>query len=313
MKQLCLILAIIALPTIGFSEFSGDTVNLYIDKRVEIKLAVQDYNELKTSKKQISAVEDFKKMLPAIAGQLSAETPELIIYTIGQDITVEPGDQVKTFLIKDGEISDSGYRDRAIILGEDFKIFITSTDISIISDMALNSCLEQVFATLPDKIRWSKSLFYECNDEKVTLLEDKNNEYDMLALTIGAGAGLVRTTWVPDLSVKIGLGLNHKGVAQGPYLSSNLIFDFDTENSVNLNTFLNLGYQWTMNKEEKNHDLLGFELGYLIAKKGDLFGENTIRIGFNWSLLKFVSVNPHLYISDNFKTAFPGVRIGFGF
>jgi hypothetical protein len=313
MKKLCLILALTALPAIGFCQFSGDSVTVYIDKRVEIKIAIPDYNELKTSKKEIEALEDFKTMLPALGAKLSPATPEFIESNGGGEFTIKSGDPTTTFLMMDGEITDTGIRDRATIHGDDFTIFITSSDISVITEMPVSSCLENVFAELPDKERWSKSLSYECNDGKVALLVDKNNEFDMLELAIGAGAGLVRSTWVPDLSLKIGLGLNYKGVAQGPYVSSNLLFDFDPEKSVNLNTFLNLGYQWTMNKKEKNHDMLGIELGYLIAKKGDLFGENTIKVGFNWSPIKLVSVNPHLYISDNFKTAFPGVRIGFGF
>jgi len=313
MKHLCLILAITALPVIGFCQYSDDSVTVYIDKRVEIKIAVHDNSKLKGSKKEILAVEQFEKMLPVLAVKLSPEKPELIQYTVGSEVTVEPGDPITSFLIKNGEISDTGFRDRAIIVGDDFKIFITCSDISVITEMPISTCLDNVFAELPERKRWPKTLSYECNDGKVTLLEDKNGETDMLELSLGAGAGLVRSAWIPDLSVKLGLGLNYKGVMRGPYLSSNMLFDLDPENSVNLNTFLNLGYQWTMNKKEKNHDMLGFEVGYLIAKQGDLFGKNTVKIGFNWSLLKFVSVNPHLYISDNFKTAFPGVRIGFGF
>ncbi len=313
MKKLCLILAVTALPAIGFCQFSGDSVTVYIDKRVEIKIAIRDYNELKTSKKEIEVLEDFKTMLSALGVKLSSETPEFIEYNGGGEFTIKPGDPTTTFLMLDGEISDTGTRDRAIIHGHDFTVFITSSDITVISEMPVSSCLENVFAELPEKNRWSKSLSYECNNGKVALLVDKNNEFDMLELAIGVGAGLVRSTWIPDLSMKLGLGLNHKGVAQGPYVSSNLLFDFDAENSVHLNTFLNLGYQWSMDKEANRRDLLGFELGYLIAKQGELFGENTVKVGFNWSPIKLVSVNPHLYISDNFKTAFPGVRISFGF
>jgi RNA polymerase sigma factor (sigma-70 family) len=42
--------------------------------------------------------------------------------------------------------------------------------------------------------------------------------------------------------------------------------------------------------------------------------ENTVKIGLNWSLFKgrSVFVSPQLYFSDNFKTIYPAVRIGFG-
>ena len=61
-------------------------------------------------------------------------------------------------------------------------------------------------------------------------------------------------------------------------------------------------------------DWLGIEAGYLISQEGNLFGDNTFKLGFNWSLVKgrSVFVSPQLYFTDNFNTVFPGVRIGIG-
>ena len=210
-------------------------------------------------------------------------------------------------------MSDTGFRDEPIISGEDFIVSLTTSDMATISSISSSTCIEQVKTILPDKIRWSKSIYYECIDGDIKLLEDKSNELDMLSLSLSTGATLVRSTWIPDLAIKIGLGLNKKGIMQGPFISSNLVFDFDSENKLNLNTFLNPGYTWTMNKTENRHDLMGVELGYLVSRNGDLFGEDTIKLGFNWSAVKLVSVNPHIYISDNFDAVFPAIRVGFGF
>jgi len=54
-------------------------------------------------------------------------------------------------------------------------------------------------------------------------------------------------------------------------------------------------------------------IGYLIAKQGNLFGENIVRVGMNWSPLKGVFVSLRLYITDNLRTVYPDIRIGFGF
>jgi hypothetical protein len=177
----------------------------------------------------------------------------------------------------------------------------------------LSGCLEKVITQLPEKIRWSRTLKYECINGVVTELESKNNEFDMLELQLGAGGGLVRDKWVADISFGVSLGLNHKGIPGGPYISSNMMFDFDVESNMSINTFLNVGYNWTLNKKSENPDMLGVDLGYLIVKQGDLFGENTFKLGFNWSPAKYVNVSPQLYVTDNFKQAFPGIRIGFGF
>lgn len=312
MKNLCLIFALSILPTLGFSQFIGDSVMVYIDNRVEIKVAVPDYFELKSSDKVTVALDAFKMLIPSMQDQLSSERADLVRIAENEGPTIEPGDPKIIYLMKDGEISNTGFRDKAILTGEDYEIFITTSDLSKISDMALSDCFEKAIALIPDKESWSKSLYYECIDGNMKLLEEKNNRFDMLSLGFGAGAGLVRTTWVPDLSFRIALGFDKKGVIRGPYVSTNLLFDFTEENKVNLNTFLNLGYEWTLNKHAEKPDMLGLELGYLVSKQGDLFGENTFKLGFNWSPVKNVYVNPHLYITDNFGQVFPGIRVGFG-
>ena len=144
-------------------------------------------------------------------------------------------------------------------------------------------------------------------------LEEKNNKIDFLELTLGAGAGLVNNTWVPDVSFGVGIGFDKKGVTRFPYISSNMLFDFDLEGSTYVNTFLNIGYGWDISRQPNKKEIVGVELGYLISQQGDLFGENTFKIGANWSPVKGVFVSPHLYVTDNFSTVYPGVRIGFGF
>ena len=83
---------------------------------------------------------------------------------------------------------------------------------------------------------------------------------------------------------------------------------------MNINTFLNAGFRWNLDKDEETPDWLGFEIGYLVGQEGNLFGDNTWKVGLNWSLIKgrSISVSPHLYMTDNFKTVYPGIRVGIG-
>lgn len=312
MKYLCLIFAISLLPTFGFGESIGDSVVIYIDNRVEINIALPEYSQLKTSQKVNETLTEFQSIMLQISMNLSAEKPEIIKYTADKKVTVSQGDPTEIYLLKKGKMSDTGFRDKAIISGDGYNITIIASDISTVTDMPLLDCLREVTAQLPRQRSWSKSLYYECIDGNVKLLEDKNNEWDMLELSAGAGANLVRTTWVPDLTLKAGLGFNKKGMLRNPYISSNMLFDFTSENQINLNTFLNLGYSWTVNRKADKNDLLGLELGYLISQQGDMFGDNTIKFGFNWSPAKHIQVSPHVYITDDFSKAFPGIRIGFG-
>ena len=317
MKQLCLILTISILPPPGFGQVVGDSIIVYVDNRVEIIVAVPDYIKLKSSDDVVTAMVDFQTLITEIVDQLSSGSPDLVKFSPGTSLTIEPGDPKYVFLMKDGELSNTGFRDHAIISGEGFQIFITASDLSKIADLSLSKCLEKVIAILPEKSNWSKSLYYECVDENVKELEDKskvNPPLDFLELSAGAGANLLKGKWVADLSIGLGLGFNRKGaLTYNPYVSANLVFDFDAASNTNINTFLNLGYRWNVNKKAEKPDMLGVELGYLIMKQGDLFGDNTFKLGFNWSPVKGVFISPQIYMTNNFKIVYPAIRIGIGF
>jgi len=288
-------------------------VIVYVDNRVEINVAVSDYQNLKSSDDVIKSLEKFRSLLPAIGRELSSREPVLVKIAKDGTLTIEPGDPKIIFLEKDGKMSNTGFRDRAVISGEDYQIIITTTDLSQISDLALDSCFEKVVQMLPKKTNWSRNLSYECINGQTSLIENKNNRADLLELHAGAGAGLIRGNWTTDVSLGIGLFFNKKGMMRGPQVSANMIFDFASEGNMNINTFLNLGYAWDLERKTDKANILGVELGYLISRQGDLFGENTFKFAVNWSPAKLVTVSPQLFVTDNFKQAFPGVRIGFGF
>lgn len=312
MKKLCLIFAISLLPLSGFCQFIGDTVIVYVENRVEIKVAVPDYKNIKTLDSVVFALNELKRNMPVLENQISAKTADLIKYSVGGSLTVEPGDPKIIYMNKKGEFSNTGFRDKAIISGERYKIIITTTDISKISELQLSKCFEKAIDKFPEKSPLSKSLYYECTNEGTVELKQKTNRMEFLELNLGTGVGLIKSSWVADLSFGLSLGLNYKGIHRAPYVSTNMIFDFDTESKLNINTFLNLGYQWEIRNKSEKRDFIGVELGYLISKQGDLFGKNTFKLGVNWSPAKFITVSPQLYITDNFKTAYPAIRIGFG-
>jgi len=317
MKQLCLILAISTLSNYLSSQSLGDSVIVYIDNRVELNVAVPDYITLKSTDKVASALEEFQQKLPDIEGQLSPAAPELVKFVVGGSITIEPGDPRYTYLITDGILRNTGYRDQVIITGDNFKILITTVDLATVAHLPLVACLEKVIMILPERTRMSKSLYYQCIDDQISELKDRhhaNGKIDFLELGLTAGAGLVKNNWVADLSFVAGLGLVQKGVTKyQPYMSTDLIFDFDESGDIDLNMFLNIGYRPNIVKDLKKSTFLGVDVGYLIVNQGALFDGTTFKLGVNWSPLKGVFVGPRLYATDNFKSIFPGIRIGFGF
>ena len=103
MKQLCLILIISILPTYLYSQVIGDSVIVYVDNRLELNVAIPDYAELKTSDSVIIALETFLRILPEVESQLSSSKAEIVRFSVGNSLTIEPGDPKLTYLIKDGE------------------------------------------------------------------------------------------------------------------------------------------------------------------------------------------------------------------
>lgn len=158
MKHLCLIFAIIILPSLASSQEVRDTVVVYIDNRIEIRIALEDYTELKTTDKIGQTLEDFSKLLPQFSAKLHADTPELVRYKVDSELTVAPGSPQQIYLVKEGDLSDTGIRDKAIIIDKDFQLMITTTDLMSIADMALASCMQHVGEAMAERTRWSKSL-----------------------------------------------------------------------------------------------------------------------------------------------------------
>ena len=316
MRQLCLFLASCWLFHTVNGQAIGDTIVIYIDSKVEMSIAVEDYEFLKNSNKESAAIEQFSQAIAAISDQLFGKTADLINYNAGGSLTIRPGDPTNFWIQKDGALSNTGVRDKAIITGSDFVITLVASDISLIRQLSLSDCIEKVKKNLPPQTKFSKTLYYHCVDGEIQEQSDRhkmNPPIDHLEINIGAGAGLVRNTWVPDLSFGIGIGFNKKGAVRYPYASTNFLFDFNPEGGANVNTFVNLGYGFNIGQGSKNGNRLGVELGYLVSRQGDLFDENTMKFGFSWSPVKAVYVNPHLYFTSDFKNAFPGIRIGFGF
>ena len=322
MKKVCLIILItLVVSGVKAQKFTGlgDTLVVYIDNQVEIKLSVADYSTFNENSEAYKILMSFQSVLPGISARLDSNTPDKVSFDGEDKLIVEPGDVKYQFLLDEEGIKDTGFRDVAILSNENTYVKITTTDLSKVSDMQLQKCFSEVIAKHPPQRNNSYTAVYACNEGEVTLLEDELSleaSLDMLGLTAGTGASLIKNRWAADLSAELFFSFNKKGVLRyNPYISTNLIFDFDSENKMNVNTFLNVGYRWNQDKKSlKGPDWLGVEVGYLINRQGDLFGENTYKLGLNWSLFKgrSVYVSPQIYFSDNFKTVYPAVRIGIG-
>lgn len=322
MRNVCLLVItiIIGLSNVQAQKFTGlgDTIVVYIDNQIEIKISIADYSTFSENSESYKNLLSFQSLVPEVRSRLEPDLPDRVIYDIGDKLIVEKNDLNYHFLIDDGEVNDTGIRDLAILRSENSYVIITTTDLNNITDVQLENCLKGVISKLPQKKNNSFKAVYECNNGSVNLISNKVSQgasLDMLSLTGGAGAGLIKNKWVADLSAEIGISFNKKGVLRYyPYISTNLISDFTSETERNTYGFLNLGYRWNTDKKSEKPDWLGVEVGFMYKKGGDLFEKNAYKLGLNWSLFKgrSVYVSPQLYFTNDFNTIFPSVRIGIG-
>lgn len=81
------------------------------------------------------------------------------------------------------------------------------------------------------------------------------------------------------------------------------------------NTFLNLSLGNRFNTKLRSNLLFSeYEagIGYLVEREGSYYGKNTFKLfGSVVTKSKFIRLTPEIYITDNFKEAFPGFSIKF--
>jgi len=155
--------------------------------------------------------------------------------------------------------------------------------------------------------------FIEENN-KASLKENRPYGYlDMLSLQADVDANVYRNRFLTDITGEIGLQLNHIGILRNQfYVSNNLIFSFDAENTAVINNFTNFGYRRNLSDQKDKPNWLAIELGTRTKRSGDLFRLKTLRLGMNRGAGKNITVSPQLYFNGFFQQVSPALRIGIG-
>ena len=153
------------------------------------------------------------------------------------------------------------------------------------------------------------------NENKPDLRYDVSykRKNDQLALTLGAGAGLIRNQLVPKLSPTI--ALKRKRMEYSVTYDLNYFFERQENRQFKLymNNFLDFGVGTKLFNRPENVDVYQkLTIGYLIYAKGDYFGKNTFKLSYSYPITnKAIRLMPELYITNNFKTIFPGISVNF--
>ncbi len=140
-----------------------------------------------------------------------------------------------------------------------------------------------------------------------------HHEQDYLRVNINMGAGLIRDKLVPEIGAEAAFVF---GTRRFLGFNATMHYFFDRRENgsygMAINTFLNVEYARSFNRGKLWQK---FGAGYLVSRQGNYFGENTLKASLSLGTKKFEGLHliPELFFTDNFRTIFPGLRVGIGF
>jgi hypothetical protein len=294
-----------------------DTVIISCNERVQVKIAMYDHKQLKEDTSILGIIALMQKNLE----KLSDNVPQgfyKIIYVPGESMVIEKISPVSKYRITGESVTPYVQRNECEMITDEFMVFFSFVDLNDLLSADLGPCISATIGQLPGKVRYAQTYNYQYS-AKGSAVESqharKSSGNDMLNLTGGIGAGFVKNTIVTDLGAEIGFGFNKKGILKNTYyLSGNAMYVFnDQSDHFAVNAFLNVGYRYNFSNDAKKSNWIGPEIGIPIHKEGSFFNDNMMRFAVRWEMGKWVYISGQLYVNDGFKSAYPGLRIGFFF
>lgn len=292
-----------------------DSVCVLVNDKAELNLAIYKYKNLRENMES-----DFKSFQLILKENIDIpeKEPYTIKYEPNKSLTIKQNPGGEKLIWANGEQTRYQFNNQCNITSDNYYLRIQFNEMDeLISDSLLAQLLQVIDTTSNIQDRYSGTFNYSFEGEQLThqkQLDQRTGQTDVLMLSGGVGANLIKSVPVIDASAELAIALRKKSLLKNQYyVSYNLLFDFTDESQINLNGFLNIGYRKNLSNKAGKSNWLGVELGYLVNKQGDLFGKNTFKLAVNWELGKYISVSPQLYMSDNFTEFYPAVRIGFGF
>ncbi|WP_373493728.1 hypothetical protein [Aquiflexum sp.] len=294
-----------------------DTVFFKGTEHMNMLILTTDYHNLTKENRLQLILNDFHDRLIQIKGSIP-ENPYIIEYRYQEQLDILQSDKIKSYSLSEGKGLTENFRNQAIITDSNssYLVNIGFNDVRVLINTDLTAMLSEIIGELPEKDRHLKYLEFRPDNQsgKVKLMENRSSGYlDMLSLQAGIGANVYRSRFLTDITGEIGLQLNHKGILRNQfYVSNNLMFAFDAENAAIINNFTSIGYRRNLSNEREKPNWLGVEFGTVTKRSGDIFQANTMRLGVNWNVGKYISISPQLYFNGFFQQVSPGFRIGIG-
>lgn len=219
----------------------------------------------------------------------------------------------------------------AIILSDKYDIYIRFGEINELLDTdvqnAINRVVEKESKHLKDGgwVNYSKNKYhgiawttkYNCNNDSITFIPEQthyNANKSSLEIAPGVGMGIVKNELLTDLNFRLGKYNTRKGILKRhQYISYSLLYNFNTNNTYQINQFINLGYRINLSNSLNKYQWTGIEIGYLLSSQGDVFKTPTFKFSTMIDFANMIKISPEIYFEHGFKKVYPGIRIGVEF
>lgn len=219
----------------------------------------------------------------------------------------------------------------AIILSDKYDIYIRFGEINELLDTdvqnAINRTVEKESKHLKDGgwVNYSKNKYhgiawttkYNCNNDSITFIPEQthyNANKSSLEIAPGVGMGIVKNELLTDLNFRLGKYNTRKGILKRHhYISYSLLYNFNSNNTHQINQFINLGYRINLSNSLNKYQWTGIEIGYLLSSQGDVFKTPTFKFSTMIDFANMIKISPEIYFEHGFKKVYPGIRIGVEF
>ena len=317
LKKILLLLCLFAGST-GLSQAQNpvnDSINIQIDEKMEVNITVFDFKDLSQKVKNDltslrSIVKDYKNF--------NEYTSYFLNFKPGKSLAIKQMVPDERIIWENGKQITYHFDNKCKITADSYVLQIRFNSLNeMLSDSSIHKITNVIDSTEMYRGRFVATYNYSYNGEKLIHSPETDKirgQLDALLLMGGIGASLIKNQLVTDITARAGIVFSKKGIWKNQYyLSFNQYYTFYSNQKLQFNNFINLGYSYNLSNDVKKSNWMGFELGYLVTRHGDLFEKNTFRLGVNWELGKYISVMPQLFVAGDFSNMYPGLRIGFGF
>lgn len=305
-----------------------DTLSIEVNERIRVKISSYENGWLMYQDGVHTRIDMFKEDLKKIQGVLPENCNLKMTSKMIGEISVENSGDIKRY--QTGDTISFTRQNTICIYSDNYDILIIFDELSDFLASDIQECVNKVIAWEVKHLReggWvdyekgkyhgiAWTMNYKCENDTIIMIPEKshyNANKSMLELSPGIAVGIIQDDIVSDFSFRIGRYGTHKGILKRhQYISYSLLYNFNQDNNFDINQFINFGYRFNLSNNLTNYRWMGFEIGYLINKKGDFFKSPTFKLGTMIDLKHNINLTPAIFFDGEFNRIYPGLRIEIG-